>query len=491
MRRQGLADETELEEAPASATPEPSRSSAAELLALQQTAGNAAVSRMLARWPFMAAPPAAVTSPASASADYDKARAERDAFVAAGKKGPVTYNPSTRNPDNYYGGFDVAYDPVAQTLQITVKGAIKFLPGMALKSGLAEAKEPSPEAATAADAINALPRRRRAAEVKKWRWSKDDGPDKDDEKDFLAAFKSIVVSTWQGKHPFHCSKKYWEDLGADTVIDIQIAEGDQGAADHMKMNAYKVPPTMAIAKAEVTRTDAAKGAFGNTMNLNSSTVRPKSFNLLVWDIGFDPGTTNLTAAAKATLATLGGEMPDAPAGATIPANDVTAKVPGADDAERQTRYTAVRDALTATGMSAGRVKFEAAGTGDGGQVMVGDGKVQNASAHEMGHMFGLDDEYTGGGKYAPGNKTEHTDFADKAGFSGAQHARSDSIMGSGTNVRPHHYVTFLDALKVVSGMDEWEYGKARFVWDPAKVGDFPLGGPGGTAPSSPPDTRLA
>ena len=75
-------------------------------------------------------------------------------------------------------------------------------------------------------------------------------------------------------------------------------------------------------------------------------------------------------------------------------------------------------------------------------------------------MFGLDDEYTGGGKYAPGNKTEHTDFADKAGFSGAQHARSDSIMGSGTNVRPHHYVTFLDALKVVTGMDEWEYGKA-------------------------------
>ena len=78
------------------------------------------------------------------------------------------------------------------------------------------------------------------------------------------------------------------------MVDIQIAEGDQGAADHMKMNAYKVPPTMAIAKAEVTRTEAAKGAFGNTMNLNSSAVRPKGFNKLVWDIGFDPGTNNLT-----------------------------------------------------------------------------------------------------------------------------------------------------------------------------------------------------
>ena len=59
------------------------------------------------------------------------------------------------------------------------------------------------------------------------------------------------------------------------------------------------------------------------------------------------------------------------------------------------------------------------------------------------------------------------------------------------NVRPHHYVTFLDALKAVTGMDEWEYGKPRAVWDPAKIGDFPLGGPGGTAPTTPPDTRLA
>ena len=267
MRRQRPADELEREEEPASAAPAPvavgARRRAPRAAADGRQRRSVADAGALAVHGRAAG---AGPKPASAPADYDKARAERDAFVVAGKKGPVTYNPSTRNPDNYYGGFDVAYDPVAQTLQITVKGAIKFLPGMALKSGLAEAKEPSPEAAAAADAINALPRRRRAAEVKKWRWSKDDGPDTDDEKNFLAAFKSIVVSTWQGKHPFHCSKKYWEDLGADTVIDIQITEGDQGAADHMKMNAYKVPPTMAIAKADVTRTDAAKGAFGNTMN---------------------------------------------------------------------------------------------------------------------------------------------------------------------------------------------------------------------------------
>ena len=153
-------------------------------------------------------------------------------------------------------------------------------------------------------------------------------------------------------------------------------------------------------------------------------------------------------------------MPDAPAGATIPASDVTAKVPGADDPARQARFTAIRDALTAKGMSAGRVKFQAAGAGDSAT------RASSATASP-------DDRRARGGphvrprrrvhrrrKYAPGKKTEHTDFAAKAGFKGVQHARSDGIMGSGTNVQAHHYVTFLDALKVVTGMDEWAYGMA-------------------------------
>ena len=38
------------------------------------------------------------------------------------------------------------------------------------------------------------------------------------------------------------------------------------------------------------------------------------------------------------------------------------------------------------------------------------------------------------------------------------HAKSDSIMSEGGVVRPHHYVTFLDALKQVSGMPDWDYG---------------------------------
>src|SRR6202008_1967584 len=104
-----------------------------------------------------------------------------------------------------------------------------------------------------------LPAAQRAAEVKNWQWSKDGGADADGEKTFLADFKSTVVSTWQGKHSVFCPKKYWEDHGAETMINVDIAEGAQGAADHMKMNAFKVPKTMHITNANVDRTDNPTG----------------------------------------------------------------------------------------------------------------------------------------------------------------------------------------------------------------------------------------
>ena len=88
-------------------------------------------------------------------------------------------------------------------------------------------------------------------------------------------------------------------------------------------------------------------------------------------------------------------------------------------------------------------------------------------------MFGLDDEYTGGGAYGAGKKTEHTDFAAAAGHTGAMHAKSDSIMSGGSVVRPHHYVTFLDALKQVSGMPDWDYGAAKPVEGAGRHGRLP------------------
>jgi len=52
-------------------------------------------------------------------------------------------------------------------------------------------------------------------------------------------------------------------------------------------------------------------------------------------------------------------------------------------------------------------------------------------------------------------------------------------------VRPQHYTTFLDALKFISGMNEWDIGAKQVVKPPSGAGDFPTPAPssgdGGTA----------
>ncbi len=53
-------------------------------------------------------------------------------------------------------------------------------------------------------------------------------------------FKSSVEAAWREKHPFHCTKKYWEDLGATTKIKVEVAKVANAAGkagdQHMLVN---------------------------------------------------------------------------------------------------------------------------------------------------------------------------------------------------------------------------------------------------------------
>jgi hypothetical protein len=479
--------------APAAAEAPPARAmSPAALAGLQRSAGNAAVTRLLARQPTVAppAPAGGVFNPLQAG--YDDARKQRDAFVAAGKKGPQTYNPSTRNADNYYGGFDVEYDPGTDQLLVTLRGAVLFLAGITLDAttGRAQAAETSAQTAAAAATINKLPAGARAAAVLQWQWSTAGGPDANDEQEFLDGFKSSVESAWRKKHPFHCTTQYWEDVGAETEIKVEVAKVAAAAGktgtQHMLVNAHKVPKNFVGGAADVSRPTGKGGsAFDNVMNVTSEDVVPRHDDLLHRDISFQHGKGLLEPASVGTVWRLAKEMPNPKPGTTIETAGITARVQGKDEAQRNDRFCAVLDHLKqGGGVDPARVKFEDGGAGDDGKLTIGDGKTQTVVAHESGHMFGLDDEYTGGGAYAPGKKTEHTDLAAAAGETGAMHAASDSIMSEGSKVRPHHYVTFLDALKVISGMPDWDYGAKRVVKPPSAAGDFPV-------PPQPSDTGTA
>ena len=473
--------------APAPAVPESAPAqpapSVARVLALQRSMGNSAVTRLLQR------DPAGVLVPGQE--EYDTARKDRDTFIAAGKKGPQTYNPSTRNPDNYYGGFDVEYDPASEALNITLKGGVLFLAGITLDgSGNAVAVETSAQTAAAVAAINKLDPADRAAAVNPWQWSSQGGPDADDETNFLTGFQTSVHDAWTGQHPIHATKKYWEDLGANVTVNVTVSKVANAAAksadQHMLVNANKVPVGFVGGDADVHRAKGKTGPTDNIMTVTSEDVVPRKDGLLQVEVSFQPDKGLLQPASVGTVWRLAKEMPNPQAGTTVEIAGLTVKVEGKDDQQRKDRFDAVLDHLKqGGGMDPGRVTFVDGGTGDNGHITVGDGKAQTVVAHESGHMFGLDDEYTGKGAYAPGKSTEHSKLAASQGMAGAMHAKSDSIMSEGSKVRPQHYTTFLDALKFISGMNEWEIGAKQVVKPPSGAGDFPTPAPssgdGGTA----------
>lgn len=75
-----------------------------------------------------------------------------------------------------------------------------------------------------------------------------------------------------------------------------------------------------------------------------------------------------------------------------------------------------------------------------------DSRDQNTLAHEMGHVFGLGDEYVGGSRNA-GDAARHGPWAQSAGISeGANVANDNRLMSGGNEFRAAYYSPFAHAL---------------------------------------------
>jgi hypothetical protein len=99
------------------------------------------------------------------------------------------------------------------------------------------------------------------------------------------------------------------------------------------------------------------------------------------------------------------------------------------------------------------------------------GGTQVGAVHEAGHMLGLDDEYGTG-------TPSHSDLVEKEFGHAVTRGADGRIMSGGMDILPEHGVTFLEALKDATDMDEWSTAQKSprdIPSDPSlhNVGDFP------------------
>lgn len=84
--------------------------------------------------------------------------------------------------------------------------------------------------------------------------------------------------------------------------------------------------------------------------------------------------------------------------------------------------------------------------------IAGASEAQKPAVHEFGHLIGLDDEYDDGT-----TDVRHGTLVQDALGTEVVKADTDDVMSQGNQIRPQHYVTFLEALKEASGIQEWSF----------------------------------
>jgi hypothetical protein len=501
MTRERLGDGVEHQEPGRAEAPAQAPATAPEqILHLQRGAGNAAVARMLAA---RAATASLAREGLVTGDEYHAARRAKDAWVAGGVRGPEDYVPTTNR-----GGFQVAYVPSVGdgALNVALKGAVDFVDGIEMLMGslpFAVARQPSPEVQAAASAINAMPAAQRAAAIAAWHW--DDAA----KATFLADFQTAVVGAWQRKYQFHCTREHWGDLGADVNVRVELHQGKKSGKDHMSLTTYKIADTAPAGGVGVVRSHAKRDAHDNEMVLNSGDVRPRSDINLTRNVGFTAGTTTILPADTGRVSDFANRYQSGGSGpicsacgqeiAALSGTRINLHVQGAGadpQAQARTRFDALVAGLVAGGMSDAATKcdFHYDGEGDGARMIVGSGAQQAVAAHEAGHMFGLQDEYTApfsGTGVALGNPTD-PGLGIAQGLPGAVAENTDSIMSVGNAVKPQHYATFLEALKHVSGMSDWAFGPPTGVVPPGVDGPInPRSVPGGVPQPGEPATAMA
>jgi outer membrane protein OmpA-like peptidoglycan-associated protein len=484
------------------------------LLALQHVVGNRSVRRMVQRQPHDAG-----TTPAGGTTDPDAALPQdlRD-FRAAGPY-PATAQGTTVVPRTGMGGFNARYDPRAMTLEITLNIGMRFVNGMNITGSQVTAADNSMTSSATQinrmlSRLHGQTRQDALAAVRtQWQWS---GAGDPRIAAFMSTYRSSVTGAWSSAGTglsFQGSRPGWEGQRAAVNVNVNIQDTTATAPGqvlpagprplHCQANIFKTPDEDVFG-ANVDPGTAASGT-DQFLSLGSGQVTAQS-HLLTQSVRFANNSTHLSERAQARLRRwiISFQSPTGAAGNSIA---ITGRANTVGDQTEQgrahneqlalDRAHAVDDFLKNTSVESSTLRNAdtritgvsgegATGASEGAEwrrvdIVVGSGQGQNIAAHEFGHMLGLADEYastpkrdssgqvvtdsagdpvtrglisgTGGDV---GGATGHDQLARDMGLGGAVYENNDNIMSLGSTVRPQHYATFMQALREVSGINDWQ-----------------------------------
>lgn len=483
----------------ASAPPGPA-AAPERLLALQRGAGNAAVSGLLQRQGLWDAVGDIVGDITDSRPDEERLDAQEDLRAFMGR----TYSEPNVKPSTGGGIFGVDYDPSAGRMDVTVRIAFEFVDGFIL----------NPEWLAAVGGI---------AGVLASGWTLDQFVWADEEKvAWATSAVAAIQDVWSERYTFYSRRPHWEMLPpVDVVVNVveAPATGDDAAQWVVQVN--KWPDDASLTEAMSWPADRSGNRSTGTLHESSAdaggveepdvrhfprtTRTRKRYGQVDTDnpgtILFDRDSSSVGAADVARLETFGrtlgaDDMPPFPV--TLTGRASSEGEPEHNRALSEDRARAVANVIVRAGAKKqpaidAKGADGAAGTPDWRRVEIAVGTFesdQRTLTHEFGHMIGLDDEYPVPDP-APGDPDPDREVGERVGHSRlaerlipgqrpvlAHH--DEDIMSNGEVVRPHHYVTFLEALGLLTGTSgEWDVrpGPGHGGRGP---GDFPVPAPGGT-----------
>jgi len=365
-----------------------------------------------------------------------------------------THFPASENfqPGTGIGQFDAAFDAASGQLNVVMKVGYNFETG--------DASVVSP-----------------GFRPEEFQWT-------DAEKDaWKAQYMTDVEAMWSAQHQFQSTKPFWDAMVVDVSVDIV----EDTANPHFILSVEKFPSDSGMAQSSVCRPGFEHNPAGanctghgdghGTGDFDSNDIRDEQ--KLDWGnakipVHFRRGSSDLDARGRGELQPIATQMKGDPASHAqlvgrassdhrTGANATDGAIENMDLA--RARATAVVGALGGEGIGADRLLVRNRGEENATQgdewcrvdVQLGSQQTQNPALHETGHMFGLGDEYP-----VTGSPAGSSVGADYAALVQAQtgdvltRSRDNSAMSVGSTVKPWHYSTFLEALKSITGNNDWK-----------------------------------